>query len=76
LQIWGTPDQVFEQIMDQRSMVDAGGSIGIFSYGGMPFTMAKANLALFSEQVLPRLKAADVGEPIGGAGRALNIAAA
>lgn len=75
LQIWGTPDQVFEQIMDQREMVDAAGSIGIFSYGGMPHDMARDNLNLFAEKVLPRLKAQEVGEHIGGAGTPLTIAA-
>ncbi len=76
LQIWGTPDQVYEQMMDHQRMVDAGGAIGIFSYGGMPHEMAKANLGLFAEKVLPRLKAQDVGEHIGGAGTPLGVATA
>jgi alkanesulfonate monooxygenase SsuD/methylene tetrahydromethanopterin reductase-like flavin-dependent oxidoreductase (luciferase family) len=75
LQIWGTPDQVFEQMMEHQGMVDSGASIGIFSYGGMPHDMAKANLSLFAEKVLPRLKAQDVGEAIGGLGTPLTVAA-
>ena len=62
--------------MDHQRMVDAGGAIGIFSYGGMPHEMAKANLGLFAEKVLPRLKAQDVGEHIGGAGTPLGVATA
>jgi hypothetical protein len=76
LQIRGTPDQVYEQVMDHRSMVYAGGSIGVFSYGGMPHDAANANLGLFAEKVLPRLKAQDVGESIDGSGTPLTIAAA
>jgi alkanesulfonate monooxygenase SsuD/methylene tetrahydromethanopterin reductase-like flavin-dependent oxidoreductase (luciferase family) len=53
LQVWGTPDQVTEQIVENVRRIDAGGVIGIFSYGGMPFEAANANLALFAEQVLP-----------------------
>jgi len=75
LQIWGTPDQVFEKMMDHQGMVDSGASIGLFSYGDMPHDKASANLDLFAEKVLPRLKAQDVGESIGGAGKPLTIAA-
>jgi alkanesulfonate monooxygenase SsuD/methylene tetrahydromethanopterin reductase-like flavin-dependent oxidoreductase (luciferase family) len=76
LQICGTPDQVYEQMMDHQSMVDSGASIGIFSYGGMPHDVAMASLKLFAEKVLPRLKTQDVGESIGGTGTPLSIAAA
>jgi alkanesulfonate monooxygenase SsuD/methylene tetrahydromethanopterin reductase-like flavin-dependent oxidoreductase (luciferase family) len=75
LQIWGTPDQVFEQMMEHQSMIDSGASVGMFSYGGMPHDMATGNLKLFAEKVLPRLKAQDVGETIGGAGTPLTVAA-
>lgn len=76
LQIWGTPGQVFEQMMEHQRRVDSGAAIGIFSYGGMPQDMAQANLELFARKVLPRLKAHDVGETIGGTGEAGTIAAA
>ena len=57
LQVWGTPDQVYEQLCENIDRVDAGGVIGVFSYGGMPFELAKTNIRLFAEEVLPRLKA-------------------
>ena len=76
LQIWGTPDQVYEQMMEHQRMVDSGAAIGIFSFGGMPQELAKANLELFAKDVLPRLQAHPVGEPIGGVGRPLSIVAA
>src|SRR4029078_13284474 len=57
LQVWGTPDQVFEQMIENTRRIDGAGVIGIFSYGGMPDALAKANIRLFAERVLPRLKA-------------------
>ncbi len=65
LQIYGTPKQVFEKIMDYQSMADSAGQIGVFSYGGMPPEMAHANVHLFAKEVLPKLKEAQVGEEIG-----------
>ena len=62
---YGTPKQVFEKIMDYQSMADSAGQIGVFSYGGMPHAMARANVELFADKVLPRLQRARVGEPIG-----------
>ena len=75
LQIWGTPDQVYEKIMENQKRADAAGSICIFSYGGMPQELAKQNMQLFAEKVLPRLKAHDVGADIGGNGQAIQVAA-
>jgi|TARA_R110002096_G_scaffold79166_4_gene185928 alkanesulfonate monooxygenase SsuD/methylene tetrahydromethanopterin reductase-like flavin-dependent oxidoreductase (luciferase family) len=75
LQIWGTPDQVYEQIMENQKRVDAAGLISIFSFGGMPQDLAKQNMQLFAEKVLPRLKAHDVGADIGGKGQAVQVAA-
>lgn len=74
LQIWGTPDQVFEKLAATQRRADIGGLIGAFSYGGMPHDLAKRNITLFAEQVLPRLQALDVGCDIGG-GVPLTIAA-
>ncbi|MCZ6785472.1 MAG: LLM class flavin-dependent oxidoreductase [Proteobacteria bacterium] len=59
LQVWGTPDQVAEQMIEHQRMLDSSGVIGVFSYGGMPDDVAKANLHLFAEKVLPRLQAHD-----------------
>jgi alkanesulfonate monooxygenase SsuD/methylene tetrahydromethanopterin reductase-like flavin-dependent oxidoreductase (luciferase family) len=57
LQVWGTPDQVVERMIEHQRMLDSAGAIGVFSYGGMPPEVAKANLRTFSERVLPRLRA-------------------
>ena len=61
LQVWGTPDQVVEQMIENVRRIDGAGVIGVFSYGGMPPAMAQANIRLFAEKVLPRLKAHGAG---------------
>jgi alkanesulfonate monooxygenase SsuD/methylene tetrahydromethanopterin reductase-like flavin-dependent oxidoreductase (luciferase family) len=60
LQIWGTPDQVYEKMVENARLVNAAGVIGIFSYGNMPYDMARKNLELFAKKVLPRLKQYEV----------------
>ena len=65
LQVWGTPEQVFSRLVEYRERTDCAALIGIFSYGGMPHDMARQNLQLFAERVLPRLKALDIGCDIG-----------
>jgi alkanesulfonate monooxygenase SsuD/methylene tetrahydromethanopterin reductase-like flavin-dependent oxidoreductase (luciferase family) len=74
LQVWGTPDQVYEKLAEHQRRADSGALIGIFNYGGMPAEIARRNLTLFAERVLPRLKAIDAGCEIGG-GEPLRIAA-
>lgn len=74
LQVWGTPDQVFEKLAEHQRRADIGGLIGAFSYGGMPHDVARRNITLFAERVLPRLRALDVGCNIGG-GLPLTVAA-
>ena len=66
LQVWGTPDQVFEKLAEHQRRAESGALIGAFSYGGMPHDLAKRNITLFAERVLPRLKALDVACDIGG----------
>ena len=61
LQVWGTPDQVYEKLCENTDAIDAEGVIGVFSYGDMPFDLAKDNIRLFAEKVLPRLKEHGVG---------------
>ena len=34
LQVWGTPDQVVEQMIENNRRIGGAGVIGIFSYGG------------------------------------------
>jgi len=67
LQVWGTPDQVFNKLAEHQRLADSGGLIGAFSYGGMPHDVAKRNMTLFAERVLPRLKGIEAAGNIGSA---------
>jgi alkanesulfonate monooxygenase SsuD/methylene tetrahydromethanopterin reductase-like flavin-dependent oxidoreductase (luciferase family) len=66
LQVWGTPNQVFDKLAEQQRLAQSGALIAAFSYGGMPHDLAKRNITLFAERVLPQLKDLDVGCDIGG----------
>jgi alkanesulfonate monooxygenase SsuD/methylene tetrahydromethanopterin reductase-like flavin-dependent oxidoreductase (luciferase family) len=65
LQVWGTPEQVFNKLAEHQRRTDAAALIGVFSYGGMPHELAKENITLFAEAVLPRLKALAVDCDVG-----------
>jgi len=56
LQIWGTPDQCCDRIIDFTERLGSETFSGVFSYAGMPYDIAEANLRLFASDVLPRLK--------------------
>jgi hypothetical protein len=56
LQVWGTPEQCYEKILDVRRRVGNDHFVGVFSYAGMPYDMAEKNLRLFASEVVPRLK--------------------
>jgi alkanesulfonate monooxygenase SsuD/methylene tetrahydromethanopterin reductase-like flavin-dependent oxidoreductase (luciferase family) len=56
LQVWGTPEQCFEKIMDVRGRTGSESFIGVFSYAGMPYDIAEANMRLFATDVMPELK--------------------
>jgi alkanesulfonate monooxygenase SsuD/methylene tetrahydromethanopterin reductase-like flavin-dependent oxidoreductase (luciferase family) len=74
LQVWGTPDQVFNKLAEHQRLADSGGLIGAFSYGGMPHDVAKRNMTLFAERVLPRLQRIEAGCDIGSS-RPRSVAA-
>lgn len=56
LQAWGTPEQCYEKILEIQRKTAAEGFIGIFSYAGMPYDLAEANMRLFASEVMPELK--------------------
>ncbi len=58
LQVWGTPEQCRERILDGAGRIGADGFMGVFSYGGMPAEEAQRNLDLFATDVLPALRQA------------------
>jgi alkanesulfonate monooxygenase SsuD/methylene tetrahydromethanopterin reductase-like flavin-dependent oxidoreductase (luciferase family) len=65
LQVWGSPQQVTEKLLELVEMTDAGGLILPLCFGGMPFDEAQACFDLFATEVLPAIKKHDVGGDIG-----------
>lgn len=56
LQVWGTPEQCYEKIVDVQTRTGGEAFVGVFSYAGMPYDMAEANLRLFASEVMPELR--------------------
>lgn len=56
LQVWGTPDQVYDKVLTIRENTLADGFMGVFSYGGMPQAEANRNMQMFAREVLPALQ--------------------
>jgi alkanesulfonate monooxygenase SsuD/methylene tetrahydromethanopterin reductase-like flavin-dependent oxidoreductase (luciferase family) len=56
LQIWGTPEQCYEKILDVQKRTGAEAFNGVFSYAGMPYDIAEASMRLFAAEVMPQLK--------------------
>ena len=65
LQVWGSPDQVTEKILDNVGRCEAGGLIIQLRFGGMEKAVAESNYQLFVDRVLPALQAHDVGGDLG-----------
>jgi len=56
LQVWGTPEQCYEKILDIRRRVGNDHYVGVFSYAGMPAAEAERNMRLFAKEVMPALQ--------------------
>jgi alkanesulfonate monooxygenase SsuD/methylene tetrahydromethanopterin reductase-like flavin-dependent oxidoreductase (luciferase family) len=56
LQVWGTPEQCYEKVLNIRQQVGNGGFNGVFTYADMPFDVAEKSYHLFSKEVLPQLQ--------------------
>jgi alkanesulfonate monooxygenase SsuD/methylene tetrahydromethanopterin reductase-like flavin-dependent oxidoreductase (luciferase family) len=56
LQVWGTPAQCIEKIVDIRGRVGCDTFIGVFGYAGMPADEADRNMRCFAAEVMPALK--------------------
>ena len=63
LQVWGTPEQCYERILDVRRRVANSHFVGVFSYAGMDYGEAERNMRLFAGKVLPELKKLPQGQP-------------
>lgn len=56
LQLHGTPEQVYDQIVHLQNKTYMDGYTGIFSYAGMPIADAEKSMKLFAREVMPELK--------------------
>jgi alkanesulfonate monooxygenase SsuD/methylene tetrahydromethanopterin reductase-like flavin-dependent oxidoreductase (luciferase family) len=56
LQVWGTPQQCIEKILDIRARVGCETYIAVPSYSGMPAADAERSLRLFAREVMPVLQ--------------------
>ena len=56
LQVWGTPAQCFDKIIDIQQRVGNDRFVALFSYAGMPADEAERNMRLFASEVMPQLK--------------------
>ena len=56
LQVWGTPEQCYDKILDVHRRVGNDHFVGVFSYAGMPAAEAERNMRLFAAEVMPALQ--------------------
>ncbi len=56
LQVWGTPEQCHERILEIRERVGNDAFVGVFSYAGMPYQEAERSMRLFASEVMPALQ--------------------
>lgn len=65
LQVWGTPDEVTEKLLDYVERTDAGGLVLPLTFGGMTTEESNTAFDTFATEVLPELQRHDVGGDIG-----------
>jgi alkanesulfonate monooxygenase SsuD/methylene tetrahydromethanopterin reductase-like flavin-dependent oxidoreductase (luciferase family) len=63
LQVWGTPEQCHERILDIRARVGCESFVGCFGYAGMPIEDAERSMRLFAREVMPALQAVGPAVP-------------
>ncbi|MEE8305317.1 MAG: LLM class flavin-dependent oxidoreductase [Candidatus Tectomicrobia bacterium] len=56
LQVWGTPEQCYQKIVDIQGHTGNDSYVGVFSYAGMPPEDAEHSMRLFASGVMPQLK--------------------
>jgi alkanesulfonate monooxygenase SsuD/methylene tetrahydromethanopterin reductase-like flavin-dependent oxidoreductase (luciferase family) len=56
LQVWGTPEQCYDKILDIRRRLGNDHFVGVFPYAGMPAAEAERSLRLFAKDVIPTLQ--------------------
>src|SRR5690242_4240005 len=64
LQVWGTPEQCYEKILDIHARTGNSHYVGVFSYAGMPYEDAEQNMRIFAKEVMPALQKHEA-KPVG-----------
>ncbi len=64
LQVYGTPEQVYDKIMKIHDQTANKAYVGVFGYAGMPHEEAVRNVTMFAREVMPQLKKLEVAEDI------------
>ena len=64
LQVWGTPEQCYDKILDIHRRTGNSHYVGVFSYAGMPYDEAERNLRLFAAEVMPALQKLAPAAPV------------
>jgi alkanesulfonate monooxygenase SsuD/methylene tetrahydromethanopterin reductase-like flavin-dependent oxidoreductase (luciferase family) len=59
LQVWGTPEQCYEKIVDIHARTGNSHYVGVFGYAGMPYDEAERNIRYFAKEVMPQLQKLD-----------------
>jgi alkanesulfonate monooxygenase SsuD/methylene tetrahydromethanopterin reductase-like flavin-dependent oxidoreductase (luciferase family) len=54
--IVGSPDTVFEKLVDNLHRLGTGNLLGLFQLGTLPADKTRRNLELFASEVMPRLR--------------------
>jgi alkanesulfonate monooxygenase SsuD/methylene tetrahydromethanopterin reductase-like flavin-dependent oxidoreductase (luciferase family) len=68
LQVWGTPAQCYDKILDIHARTGNSHYVGVFSYAGMPDADAERNMRLFAREVMPALQKLGAEPPAPGRG--------
>jgi alkanesulfonate monooxygenase SsuD/methylene tetrahydromethanopterin reductase-like flavin-dependent oxidoreductase (luciferase family) len=58
--IWGTPDQCIEKLIEISHMLDVSELMFVMKYGSMSFEVAEASMRLLAQEVLPVIKELEV----------------
>jgi alkanesulfonate monooxygenase SsuD/methylene tetrahydromethanopterin reductase-like flavin-dependent oxidoreductase (luciferase family) len=61
LQVWGTPEQCYEKILDIHARTGNSHYVGVFGYAGMPYEDAERNMRTFARDVMPALQKHEAG---------------
>jgi hypothetical protein len=75
LQVWGTPAQCYDKILDIHARTGNSHYVGVFSYAGMPYADAERNMRLFAREVMPALQKLSAEAPVPGRGADASAAA-